>query len=97
MISQGRSSSTKGGLIIYLHETFDYDYKLELNKYKSWEGQIIQIKKGENLNKPLNIADIYRPPNVLIDSYNKLIREILPILEQLENNKNEVIIAGDLK
>ncbi len=35
LIPQGRSSSTKGGLIIYLHETFDYDYKLKLNKYKS--------------------------------------------------------------
>ncbi len=83
------------GLIIYLHEKFDYDYKLKLNKYVSCEGQIIQIKKGENLNKPLNIANIYRPQNELIDSYNEFIREISPILEQLENNKNEVIIAGD--
>ncbi len=95
LIPHGRSSSTKGGLIIYLHEKFDYDYKLKLNKYKSWEGQVIQIKKRENLTKPLNIANFYRPPNELIDSYNEFIREISPMLEQLENNKNEVIIAGD--
>ncbi len=42
-----------------------------------------------------NKLHIYRPPNELIDSYNEFIREIFPILEQLENNKNEVIIAGD--
>ncbi len=82
MIPQGRSTSNKGVIIIYLHEQFDYDYKLKLNKYTSWEGQIIQVKKGENINKPLNIANIYRPPN---DSYNEFIREISPILEQLEN------------
>ncbi len=42
-----------------------------------------------------NIANIYQPPNELIDSYNVFIREISPIFEQFENNKNEVIIAGD--
>ncbi len=38
---QGRSSSTKGGLSIYLHENFEYASKLKLTGYDTWEGQFI--------------------------------------------------------
>ncbi len=34
---------------------------MKLNKYDSWEGQVIKITKG-GLNKPLIIANIYGPP-----------------------------------
>ncbi len=77
---QGKSCSVKRGLIIYLHDEFKYDYKSKLNKYKTWEGQVIQLKKGENFNKPI----------VHKMSYN----EISPVLSTLENNKNEVIVTG---
>ncbi len=36
LIPQGTSCSGKEGLIIYLYDKFDYDYKLKLNKYKSF-------------------------------------------------------------
>ncbi len=68
LIPQGKSQcSSKGGLVIYFHEKFDYQYKFKLNKYKTWEGQIIQLKKGDNLRKPIIIGNIYRPPNELVD------------------------------
>ncbi len=66
---QSKSSRSKGRLIIYLHDKFEYNYNLKINKYKNWEGQIIQVKKGENLTKPIILGTIYRPPNQLIDSY----------------------------
>jgi hypothetical protein len=56
LIRQGRSCSKNGGLIIYLHEKFDFEHKLKLNKYKTWEGQFIQIKKGEVLDRPIIIG-----------------------------------------
>ncbi len=43
----------------------------------------------------LNIGNLYRPPNELNDSYNEFIRDLSPILSTLENNKNEVITAGN--
>ncbi len=64
LIQQGISCNAKGSLIIYVHEKFDYDYKLKLNKYKSWEGHVIQIKKGEYLNKQLNIGIVYLSSNI---------------------------------
>ncbi len=44
-----------------------FDYMFKLNKYKSCEGQIIQVKKGENLTTSIIIGNIYRPPNELMD------------------------------
>ena len=45
-IPQGKSKRiSKGGLIIYLHKNFDYVPKFTLNKYNTWEAQVIQIKK----------------------------------------------------
>ncbi len=45
-IPQGKFCSSKGGLIIYLHENFKYKLKLELNNYTTWEGQCIEIMRG---------------------------------------------------
>ncbi len=94
MIPQGWYSSTKGGLIIYLHEQYDYIYKNKLNGYESWEGQVIQIKKV-TLNKAINLVNLYRHPNNILEKCNICIREISPLLKTLEISKNEAIIAGD--
>ncbi len=55
---QGKSYSSKGGLIIYLNKQYDYIPKLKLNKYNTWEGQFMQVRKGETLSKPINL-EIY--------------------------------------
>ncbi len=73
----------------------DYEYKFKLNKYKTWEGQIIQVKKGDILTKPIIIGNICRPPNELVDFYNEFISELSPVLKSLEKNKSEVIVSGD--
>ncbi len=67
-ILQGKSSSTKGGLIIYLHEYFNHDPELKviLNTYTTWQGLIIHVKKGETLTKQINIGNIYRRPKEII-------------------------------
>ena len=95
MISQGYACSTKGGLIIYLHEKFDYVYKSRLSNYETWEGQIIRIKKSNVLNKEINLANIYRPPKDIIERYTEFIQEITPILKDLESSNVEAVIAGD--
>ncbi len=58
-IPQGKSRHSKGGLIIYLQDKFDYIYKSRSNNYNTWEGQIIHIKKGKHLKKTINIGKIY--------------------------------------
>ncbi len=43
-VPRGNSCSTKGGLIIYLQDMFDYTYISRLTNYNTWEGQIIHVK-----------------------------------------------------
>ncbi len=68
-IPQDKSCSSKVGLIIYLNDKFDHKIKNRLNDYKTWEGQIIQVKKGNVLSKHINIGNIYRPPKDLLENY----------------------------
>ena len=58
-IPQGKLSSSKGGPIIYLLETFKHKLKLKLNTFTTWEGQVIEIIREKNLSKPLYIKAIY--------------------------------------
>ncbi len=39
---------------------------LKLNKYNTWEGQGILVKKGLALTKPINIINTYRPQNMTL-------------------------------
>ncbi len=93
-IPQGRSSSTKGGLIIYLHENSN-DYKFKLTGYDTWEGQFIQVKKNATLSKPIIIGNIYRQPRKNLEHYDVFINEFSSILNKFESDRNEVLIAGD--
>ncbi len=49
---------------------------------------------GNNLNEPVNIGNIYRPPKYMIQKYIEFIDEFTPILNTLEANNTDVIIAG---
>ncbi len=94
LIPQGKSCSSKRGLAIYLHKIFEYDTLKTLNNYQTWEGQMIQIKKG-GLKKPIIVANLYRPPKDATDKYKQFIHEITPNLRYLANINAEAIITGD--
>ncbi len=96
MIPQGSSDSTKGGgVIVYLLGKYEFEHKSKLTGYESWEGQNIYIRNENTLNKGINLINIYRPPNNLVDKCNEFIKEISPEIKKLESSKNEAIIAGD--
>ena len=42
-ITQGKTSSKKGGLIIYVDSKYTYEVIQDLNNYELWEGLIIKI------------------------------------------------------
>ncbi len=53
------------------------------------------IKERGNSNKPINMVNMYHPPNDLLDSYNEFIKELTPVISTFQNNNNEIIVAGD--
>ena len=94
-ISQGKSCSSKGGLLIYIDNRFDYEVKMNLNTYEHWEGQIIHITGG-GLSQPVIIGNIYRPPRPSTENYNKFINEFSTVISTLPcHQNNSVILAGD--
>ncbi len=97
LISQGYSSITtdKGGLLIYLHEKFSHSPKFKLDNYHNWEGQIIQVKKGEHLAKPVIIGNIYRRPLELNENYKEFIDQFTPIIKKLESSNSDIALTGD--
>ena len=84
-ISQGKSCSSKGGLLIYIDKCFDYEIKMNLYMYEQWEGQIIKITGG-GLSQSVTIGNIYRPPRPSIENYNEFISELSAVISNHQNN-----------
>ncbi len=59
---QGKPCSSKGGLMIYLNEKYEYDVKVKLIGYETWKSQVIEVKKCEYLSNTILLGNIYRPP-----------------------------------
>ena len=94
-IPQGKSCSTKGGLIIYVEQSFDYELTMSINTAKNWEGQIVQITGG-GLSQSITIGNIYRPPRPSHDNYKEFIAELSTVISTLkECGKKNIILAGD--
>ena len=68
-ITQGKTSSSRGGLLIHLHEKYNYTCKHFNNYFVLWENQFIGIS-GEGVTNNINLCNIYRPPKTNIDSYS---------------------------
>ncbi len=95
LLSQGKVSSSKGGLFTYVNNKYDSVIKSKLNSYQSWEGLLVKINKGNHLSKPVIVGNIYRPPRETVDKYKEFITEFSPILKSFEKSNNEIALAGD--
>ena len=93
-ISQGKSCSSKGGLIIYLHIHFDYKVIPANENSQEWECQLVEIR-GKSLRKKVILGNIYRPPRYTVEKYNHFTDQIRQTLLSLERNRSEVVLAGD--
>ena len=63
IINQGTNCSGDGGLIIYVHERYQYNIR---NLYESsaiWKGLFLD-NYGANLKEHITIGNIYRPPKL---------------------------------
>ena len=48
---------------------------MNLNTYKNWEGQLIQVNGG-GLTQTFTIGNIYRPPRSLNENYNEFVNDL---------------------
>ena len=94
-ISQGKTCTSKGGLIIYVDDQYTPKVKFNLNTYEHWEGLIVKVQ-GNSLSKTFTIGNIYRSPRTRNEDLNVFIDEFTPIISILDNCNNDIIIAGDI-
>ena len=78
-VIQGKTCSSKGGLMMYIHEKFNYKVKTYGNLCNNWESQIVELSGG-GLSKPITICNIYRPPSDLNENYKRFIDELSSLL-----------------
>ena len=63
-------------------------------KSNIWESQFLEITY-QTMTKTIILGNVYRPPKDINENYQTCIDEFANKLVYLNNNRNEVIIAGD--
>ena len=93
-VAQGRSSSTSGGLITYVDQSFQHEIISNINQHTLWEELVLRIKGG-GLPKGIIIGNIYRPPRMLNDEIKQFINEFTLLILSLEKHRLNINLAGD--
>ena len=95
-IHQGRYTTQHGGLIIYLHEHYEYIKFPLMNKPVSWECQIINVKNVSN-GKSMFICNSYSPPhdNLNSETVNSFINDINAIFCEINSQNSIKLLLGD--
>lgn len=95
LISRGKSSSTHGGVAIYLRENFSYTI-LDINSETNvFDGLFIEIVINESIGKKLILGNLYRPPRNIVQNYETFSSEFDQILTNFQRTRHEVVICGD--
>ena len=95
-ISKQKHCSEHGGLSIYLHHDYFFEYYNIFDNWEVWEGQFIKILNNNN-TKNIILGNIYRPPKGMTDEVlQQFINELQSVLVDINKTKSIVIIAGDL-
>ena len=92
-VSQVKSCSNKGGLILYKDNTFTFETKMNFNMYQHWEGTTVK-HSGNGLPNPLKIFNLYRPPrsNQILKQF---IEELTPIIDTMMSQHHNIALVGD--
>ena len=92
-VSQGKSCSNKGGLLVYIDSKFTFETKMNFNMYQHWEGITVKIS-GNGLPNPLTIFNLYRPPrsNQILKQF---IEELTPIIDTIMSQNHNIALVGD--
>ena len=93
-ITKGKYCTAHGGLIIYLHNRYDYKIRDTGEDSSIWEGLFIDIFHSQSQNH-IDLGNIYRPPKDNNSNANiqLFIDELHPILQTFTNTNT--ILCGD--
>ena len=89
-------ASNHGGLVIYLHNVWDYVLKTCNTVSKLWERQIFEVYDPTNTFKHnIIIGKIYRPPYNTRYQTDTFLEEFKSILSEFHFNRQNTYFCGD--
>ena len=96
MISSGHYASNHGGLVIYLHNKWDYVFKTCNTVSKLSERQIIEVYDPTNtFKRNIIIGNIYRPPYNTRYYTDTFLEEFKSTLSEFHFNRQNTYFCGD--
>ena len=96
LISIGHHASIKGGLVIYLHDSWNFKIVHSNKNSQIWESLIIEISNPCNGSAPtIILGNIYRPPKSGRNELDTFNTEFNQVLLDLQSNTHMVYGAGD--
>ena len=93
-IPLGATCSSHSGLVIYLHQNYQYIVRDLYSPNKNWEGQFIDVF-GNGLKQKITLCNIYRPPRDRNDDIELVRNDLAPILAMLSQERSDKLILGD--
>ena len=95
-IAEGKSCSEHGGLIIYVHNNYQFDKYPGPFRSNIWEGLFIKIISHDQ-SKNIYIGNIYRPPrdNLTSDSVSAFTNELNTAMAEIIRCNSLFLLAGD--
>ena len=96
MISTGHYASNYGGLVIYLHNKWDYVLKTCNTVSKLWERQIIVVYDPTvTFKRNIVIGNIYRPPYSTRYHTDTFVEEFKSTFSEFHFNRQDTYFCGD--
>ena len=86
--------TSHGGLVIYLHNSYQFKRLDIYTASPVWEGLFLEIYGG-GLKRKLYLSNIYRPPRDRNSDIKDFITSFTTILERITHPSSDSIIAGD--
>ena len=83
---------SKGGLSIYIHDSYNYKVISSPENNNMWENLFIEVSKN-NWNNSLIIGNIYRFPRYLKTDYEEFSKNLTTFLDNIKNK--EIALCGD--
>ena len=90
-IPLGATCSSHSGLVIYLHQNYQYIVRDLYSSNKNWEGQFIDVF-GNGLKQKITLCNIYRPPRDRNDDIELFINDLAPIIAMLSQERSDKLI-----
>ena len=96
LISQGYSTTTHGGLAIYVNSKYNTEHFFSISESNVCEALFVRLS-ADDLPRDVIVGNIYKPPhnNNNNENIDRFIEDIRPLLNKLNDSKAEIACAGD--